>query len=106
MPGRLSSRLSRALLGACALVVIAAPVSAQTSVSDIVRQAAVRLEEYREYFRQTGDLKGRALILQQTLAVLDRTCPALAAGDAGSAAACFVKAGDAERMLSQQFVST
>jgi len=106
MLARLSSRSCRVLPGACAFVFSALASSAQTSVSDIVRQASARLEEYREYFRQTGDVKGRAPILQQVLAVLDRACAAAAAGDAAGAAACFVKAGDAERMLSQQFIST
>jgi hypothetical protein len=105
MRARLSYRGLRSL-GACVVFTVAAPGPAQDSASQLVRQGTTRLEEYREYVRQTGDLKGRAPILQQVLAELDRTCPVLAAaGDPAGAATCLVKAGDAERILSVQFMS-
>ena len=84
--------------GVCLIAMSAPPVAAQEDASQLVRQAVARMEEYREYFRQTGDYRGRTPILQQVLADLDRACPALAgAGDRASAATCFVKAGDAGR---------
>src|SRR5947209_3717568 len=102
---RLSFAKRLVVMCVCFIVMSAPSIAAQEDASQLVQQAVAQMEECREYFRQTGDLSGRAPLLQQALADLDRACPALAsAGDRAGAATCFVKAGDAERMLSQRFI--
>jgi CHAT domain-containing protein len=104
---RLNSSAKRLVVAGLCLMAMSTPrVAAQEDASQVVRRAVARMEEYAEYFRQTGDLNERAPMLQEVLADLDRACPALAAaGDRAGAAACFVKAGDAARMLSQRFMT-